>query len=489
MERQVSWFGIDFGTTNSAASSLTGADESSMKQINYGDDEGRPFPSIVAINVKTGEVITGRDAKERKNELSSEYKYFSSIKSIIGSDKPYEIAGKKWRPVDIAAEIFKGLKDRIKERSGDNCTEAIIAVPVGFTSEKKSNLREAAKMANIKVKMFISEPTAAYCSNYMNLRGNKNVAVFDWGGGTLDVAVLRVNKGKVFEMATDGMNMAGDNIDQKMADKIHLKVCKEKGITISFDELDDATKDQLLMRCERAKCEFSDDEDIAKIRLNRYDEYGTVREEMTYNYFSKLVEPEVDAAIKCLENTIEKAGLNIENLDKILCVGGSSKLRPFREKMEKKYDTDLLYYPDKVMWDIAKGASIVCMSSGGYGLNQNLGLILDDGEFYQLLNEGQRLPCREKKLNFAITDNEKHAKFIITDAKDPEKRTFTQYITVPAGGFMEEQFELSCYVDPDHLFRLAIRSTKFMKQYLNLWTYDRLKIYYQIEGECDYGEK
>ncbi|MDD3052660.1 MAG: Hsp70 family protein, partial [Candidatus Cloacimonetes bacterium] len=373
MERQVSWFGIDFGTTNSAASSLTGTDELSVKQINYGDDEGRPFPSLVAININTGEVITGREAKERKNELSSEYKFFSSIKSIIGSNEVYEIAGKKWNPIDVAAEIFKGLKERIKARSGERCSEAIVAVPVGFTSEKKCNLREAAKRAGIEIKMFISEPTAAFCSNYVNLKGNRNVAVFDWGGGTLDVAVLRIENGRIYEMATDGMNMAGDNIDQKIADKIHQMVCKEKNIAISFEELDDATKDQLLMRCEKAKCEFSDGEDIVKIRINRYDKYGTVREEMTYDFFEKLVETEVNEAVGCLESAIKKAGFNIENIDKILCVGGSSKLRPFREKMEKRYNQDLLYYPDKVMWDIAKGASIICMSSGGYGLNQDLG--------------------------------------------------------------------------------------------------------------------
>lgn len=482
MNRQINWFGIDFGTTNSAAVSFTGTDLLSVKEIDCGDYEGRPFPSLVAINVKNGSVITGREAKERKNELSSEYKFFSSIKSIIGSDVPYEIAGKKWKPVDIAAEILKGLKRNVSENKGLKCDEAIVAVPIGFTADKKKNLREAAKKAGINVKMFISEPTAAFCSNYMNLKGNKYVAVFDWGGGTLDIAMLKVEDGKVYEMATDGMSVAGDDIDKLIADKIHARIAEEKGIRKELSELDDITKDTLLMRCERAKCSFSDGDEVATIRINRYDEVGTVRQSIEYDFFAELISPIVADAIRLLEGVIRKAGLTTANVDKILCVGGSSKLRPFREKIEEIYGREMLYYPEKVMWDIAKGAAIVNMSSGKFGLNQDLGLILDDGEFFPLILRGQTLPCRERVISFAITNDEKHAKFVVTDAKEPEKRSFTQYITVPAGGFMKEQFELACFIDPDHLFRLSIRSTQFMKQYLHFWTYDKLKIYYGIEG-------
>lgn len=482
MDRQINWFGIDFGTTNSAAVSFTGTDLLSVKEIDCGDYEGRPFPSLVAINVKNGSVITGREARERKNELSSEYKFFSSIKSIIGSDVPYEIAGKKWKPVDIAAEILKGLKRNVSENKGLKCDEAIVAVPIGFTADKKKNLREAAKKAGINVKMFISEPTAAFCSNYMNLKGNKYVAVFDWGGGTLDIAMLKVEDGKVYEMATDGMSVAGDDIDKLIADKIHARIAEEKGIRKELSELDDITKDTLLMRCERAKCSFSDGDEVATIRINRYDEVGTVRQSIEYDFFAELISPIVADAIRLLEGVIRKAGLTTANVDKILCVGGSSKLRPFREKIEEIYGREMLYYPEKVMWDIAKGAAIVNMSSGKFGLNQDLGLILDDGEFFPLILRGQTLPCRERVISFAITNDEKHAKFVVTDAKEPEKRSFTQYITVPAGGFMKEQFELACFIDPDHLFRLSIRSTQFMKQYLHFWTYDKLKIYYGIEG-------
>lgn len=197
MATQFSWFGIDFGTTNSAAFSFTGTSKENVQPIHYGDDEGRPFPSVVAINKMTGEIITGREAKNRKNELMGAFEYFSSIKSVIDSNKTWEIAGKTWTPEDITSEIFIALKKRVEKPGSMNLlNEAVIAVPNGFTAEKKKHLRNAAKKAGINVKMFIGEPTAAFCSNYNELKSCKNVAVFDWGGGTLDVTVLKVEGGQ-----------------------------------------------------------------------------------------------------------------------------------------------------------------------------------------------------------------------------------------------------------------------------------------------------
>jgi molecular chaperone DnaK len=484
MGKEISWFGIDFGTTNSAVSSMTGASKANCVQINHGDDLGRPFPSIAAIHKKTGEVITGRDAKERRNELSTEYEYFSSIKTIIASKEKYEVGGKTWTPVDIAAEIFKGLKANIEKRAHE-CKEAIVAVPIGFSPKKKANIRKAAKLAGIDVKMFVSEPTAAFCSNYVQLKMFKNVAVFDWGGGTLDVAILKVENGKVFEIATEGMTMAGDDIDRKIAEKMHIKFCKNKGVSIPFEEMDSIAKDQLIMKSELAKIQLSDGEDLARVAVLKYGELGVARDTIDYDYFSLLVEPEVNAALACLEKAIKKANLNETNLDCILCVGGSSKLRPFKEKLIDKYGQELVYYPDMVMWDIAKGASIINVTDGGYGLNQDLGVIMSNGEFYPMIQKGQLLPCKEKRLNFAIVNDEKVAKFIVTDNENPEQRTFEQFISIDrkGQGFMSEQFEVSCFIDPDLLFRFRVRSSEFMHQYLYLWTYDGLKVYYQLEGK------
>ena len=487
VEKKFSWFGIDFGTTNCAAFSLTGIDTNSLLEIHYGDDEGRPMPSIVAVNKTTGFVITGREAKDRRNSMIDEYEYFYSIKSILDSEKEWIIAGKKWTPVEIAAELFSSLKKRI-ETDGENIVdEAVVAVPVGFSAIKRDKLRSAARIAGIEISMFVSEPTAAFCSNYIKLKSCKNVAVFDWGGGTLDVAILKIENGNIHELSTEGMNVAGNDIDKKLAEKMHSRFLKNKIPQISFDELDAATKDQLLIKCEKAKCDFSDDEDMITVSINRYGEYGSVRETMDYEYFSLLVEPEVKNALNCLEAAIQKAGLNKENLDCILCVGGSSKLRPLRDKIEIIYGEDLVFYPERVMWDIAKGASVIATRPGMFALNKPIGIILSDGAFFPLFNRGQKIPCKELNLTFATVDgskdNAREAKFLITDSENADNRTFIENITFSGRGFFDEYIKLSCYIDHNFIFKLLISSNKMHKQVGRVWSYEELKIYYQIESE------
>ena len=155
------YFGIDFGTTNSAVHAITAIGNSIDDEFDIGENDRRPLPSFVAIHKNTGEVVTGLDAKGSIAD-ENEYQVFSSIKTIIGEDREWIIAGKLWTPVDIAAELFKALKKKAESSTQDSMTEAVVAVPVGFSSKKKNNVRKAAVKAGIKVLMFVSEPTSAY---------------------------------------------------------------------------------------------------------------------------------------------------------------------------------------------------------------------------------------------------------------------------------------------------------------------------------------
>lgn len=319
------------------------------------------------------------------------------------------------------------------------------------------------------------------------MRMFKNVVVFDWGGGTLDVAVLHIESGRVEEITTDGMNLAGDNIDKKIAEQMHIKYCRNKGVTKTFDEVNARSRDRLLVKSEAAKIDLSEGAEIASILVPNYDDNGVLRDSIEYELFDELVQPEVNEAINCINRAIDKANLNKANIDAILCVGGSSRLKPFREKIVKSYGQEKVIYPEKVMWNIAEGAAVISMSNaaGGYGMNQDIGLILSNGSFYPLLKKGQPIPCKEKKINFASVTDEKSVRFLVTDAEDPMKRTFEKAIVIDreGQGFMSEQFEVSCFVDPDLLLRFRVRSTEFMKKYLYMWTYNKLNIYYQIEGD------
>lgn len=479
------WIGIDFGTTNSASISFYN-DGKRINRYEHGDDQGTPFPSIVGINRENGDVITGREAKNHRIELSENYEFFTSIKTIIDQNISFNVAGKKWTPVAIATEILKGLKAEIA-RKNINAESVVMAVPVGFSPSKKMKLREAAENAGIKIETFISEPTAAYISNYSKMRMYKNVAILDWGGGTLDVAILHIENGRIEELTTEGMDLAGDNIDKKIAEQMHIKYCANKNVNKSFEEVDAKSRDRLLVKCEAAKIELSEGAELARVMIPSYDNNGLLREVVEYELFSELVQPEVNEAMNCLQKAVKKAKLNMTNIDAVLCVGGTSRLKPFRDRITSELGNQKVIYPDKVMWNIAEGAAVTSMaaSAGGYGMNQDIGLILSNGTFYPLLKKGQRIPCKEKKINFAAVTDEKSIRFLITDAEDPAKRTFEQPIVIEreGQGFMSEQFEVSCFVDPDLLFRFRVRSTEFMTKYLYMWTYNKLNIYYQIEGD------
>lgn len=485
MGQEINWFGIDFGTTNSAVVSYTGLEGKDIHVIHYGDGASRPLPSFVAIHKTNGEVVTGRKAKENLN-LSEDYEIFMSIKSIIDQECTWEIAGKEWTPVDIAAELFKGLKASVKDRTDVDMQKVVLAVPIGFSADKRNKLRKAAALAGIDITTLISEPTAAFCSHYAELKRYKNIAVFDWGGGTLDVVILKVEDGQVFEIASDGISLAGNDIDRKLAEKIHMRVARKKNSELSFDEMDAQSRGKLLAACERAKCNLSD-EDIVKIQMAKYGELGPFIEKIEYDYFNLLTEQEVTAATECLRDTIKLAGLNKASLDCILCVGGTSRLRGLQERLIGEYGEDMLIFPRKAMWDIAEGAAVVATRPGCYTLNKSIGLLLSNGDYFPLLSEGQRLPCEENHLTLGVVEsNEKgniDARFVFTDDEKENKRTFVDYLSVPLRGFSDEIMRLSCYVDTDMIFKLKISSNRRPDNVFRVWKYDKIKVSYDIEGE------
>ena len=134
------YFGIDFGTTNSATVGYVVMDQK-PEAVKYGDEEGRPIPSIVAIDKTTGAVFNGRDAWDKKMELSESCEYISSVKTILDSEQVKTIAGREWTAVDVASEVFKYLKANVHNRTGIDMEEATVAIPVGFSASKLSKLR------------------------------------------------------------------------------------------------------------------------------------------------------------------------------------------------------------------------------------------------------------------------------------------------------------------------------------------------------------
>ena len=328
------YFGIDFGTTNSATvGRILG-----KKSQKYGDEYGNPFPSLIVIDKVSGEVYCGRKAWERRRELAESCVVINSVKDYLGTDKVWKIAGKEWTPEIIASLILKGLKNEVRERSESllEMKEAVISVPVGFSHKKRKSLRKAAELADIKVKSFISESTSAILKRYKDIKMYSKIAIFDWGGGTLVVSIVDNSKGRINEIAVSGMNIGGDDIDLKIAKWFHSKIAAKKNLDVSFEDMSPNHQDLLLVKSEIAKKNLSEMDNVS-IAMNKYGEAEFIRESLDINTFEELIEAEIDQAIRIFEDAVKKAGLNMIEIECVLMVGGSSNLRPLLEKIDERW--------------------------------------------------------------------------------------------------------------------------------------------------------
>lgn len=472
------YFGIDFGTTSSAMVGYSVLDHI-PECFQYGDEEGRPIPSVVAIDKVSGEVFTGREAWDKKMELSESCEYISSVKTILDSEFEKNIGGKIWTPVEIAAELFKVLKQNVEERTGAEMSAATVAIPIDFSPKKRLKLREAAAKAGIAINSFISEPTAAFFANYNELKSSSIVVIFDWGGGTLDISVLQHTKGKVSELAVSGCSIAGDYIDDKIAHRIHARIARKKGNEISFNDMPASAQDTLRVRVERAKRALGDD-DTATISINNYGQYGVCRQTLDYDWFADIIDPEINMAMECLEETIRQSGVGLANIDRIVLVGGSSNLRPLLEKMDKRYG-DKLFFPEETMWNVGQGAARLAMIPGTYYSNQSIGVVLSDNSYFELLSPDTELADWSTECRFGIVDTSKEARFVFGGSPDIDSsQEKYKTLEIPAYRFLQEQINLRAVVDQNMIFRVFAGSNMRTKEFKRVWEYSRLKCYYRL---------
>lgn len=473
-------FGIDFGTTNSSTVGYYRAtNDEPWVIMRFADEEGLPTPSFIAIDRETGEVHSGRDAWNRRMELSATCECIPSVKSLLDSGWKKTIAGKEWDACDVAAQVFLALKRTAYERFSAEVTSATVAIPIGFSPSKREQVRIAASHAGIAIESFISEPTAAYFANYGELRSCETVAVFDWGGGTLDVSVVQNDNGRLTELATSGIGLGGDDIDRKIAGKIHAKVARDKGLAIAFEDMPLTAQDRMLVKTERAKRVLSDDDDTS-VFLGSYGELGAFRESLSYEWFEAIVEPEVKRAMKCLEDTIADSEVGLENIDRIVMIGGSSNLRPLLERMERRYG-DKLFFPEETMWSISDGAARLSINPGMYYAAQDLGLILSDGSYYPILQKGDKVKEWRSVTSFGLVDYGDEAHLVFAGSHDLDRASNRYWVfTVPQYGFLQEKIVLESTFDENLVFNATATSSMRPNNRSSVWKYDRLKCYYQL---------
>ena len=482
------FFGIDFGTTNSATCGCM-INDAQRQSVKFGDDEGRPIPSAIAIDKNSGQVYTGREAWDKKMQLSESCEYVPSVKSLLEDENwSREINGRIWTPVDVASEVFKGLQGRVKAYLGGNVelATATVAIPIGFSANKRRKLREAAQKAGITISAFISEPTAAFFANYNALKAMENIAIFDWGGGTLDVSILKNINGKISELATAGINIAGNDIDEKVTLRMHEKIVRshskksntEASFAVSFADLSSSAQDLLRVRVERAKRELSTD-DEARISMLSYGSFGQCKVNLDYGWFADIIQPEIEQAMSCLRQAIDQSGIGLANIGKIVMVGGSSNLGPLQDEMKKVYG-DKVYLPENSEWNVAEGAAMLANDPGGYYSNQSVGIQLSDGTYFEILGKDKLLTNWSKKFRFGIVDTSSEARFVFSGSPDiDESQERYKSLAIPTYQFLQEEIDLVARVDENLVFQVLAKSSMHNKSYSRLWEYTKLKCYYK----------
>ena len=321
--------GIDLGTTNSCVAVMEGG-----KPVVIANAEGsRTTPSVVSFT-KDGERLVGQTAKHKA--VINPDRTVISIKREMGTGYKVSIDGKDYTPQDISAMILTKMKETAESYLGEKVTEAVITVPAYFNDSQRQATKDAGRIAGLDVKRIINEPTAAALAYGLDKDGNQKILVYDLGGGTFDVSILDIGD-SVFEVrATNGnTRLGGDDFDQRIINYIADSFKKSEGI----DLLQDKTAAQRLKdAAEKAKIELSG-ATTTNINLPfiTADATGPKHLDMTLTRakFDELTADLVDATITPMKNALRDAGMTVDQIDKVILVGGSTRIPAVQAAVQK----------------------------------------------------------------------------------------------------------------------------------------------------------
>ncbi len=322
--------GIDLGTTNSCVAVMEGGNAVVIPNA----EGARTTPSVVGFT-KNGERLVGQVAK--RQAVANPERTISSIKRHMGSDYKVEIDGKKYTPQEISAMILQKLKADAEAYLGTTVTEAVITVPAYFTDAQRQATKDAGQIAGLTVKRIINEPTAAALSYGIDKEEDQKVMVYDLGGGTFDVSIIEMGEGVQQVLATAGNNrLGGDDFDQRIIDWIVAEFKKTEGIDLSNDKM---VMQRLKEAAEKAKIELSaTTSSNINLPFITADATGPKHLDMTLTVakFNELTKDLVDATMGPVQQALSDSGLSISELNKVLMVGGSSRIPAVQEAVRRK---------------------------------------------------------------------------------------------------------------------------------------------------------
>ena len=321
--------GIDLGTTNSCVAVIEGGEPTVIANA----EGARTTPSVVAFS-KTGERMVGQVAK--RQAVTNPDRTIASIKRQMGSNYHVSIDGKNFTPQEISAMILQKLKADAEAYLGDTVTEAVITVPAYFTDAQRQATKDAGKIAGLEVKRIINEPTAAALAYGIDKEADQKVMVYDLGGGTFDVSIIEMGDGVQEVLATAGNNrLGGDDFDQRIIDWLVAGFKAEQGVDLRGDKM---AMQRLKEAAEKAKIELSGVTSSAiSLPYITADATGPKHLETTLTRakFNELTADLVEATMGPVRQAMSDSGLNASEIDKVLMVGGSSRIPAVSEAIKK----------------------------------------------------------------------------------------------------------------------------------------------------------
>ena len=321
--------GIDLGTTNSCVAVMEGGDP-----VVIPNPEGaRTTPSVVAFT-KTGERLIGQVAK--RQSVTNPDGTVMSIKRDMGSDKKIEIDGKKFSPQEISAMILQKLKADAESYLGETVVQAVITVPAYFSDSQRQATKDAGKIAGLEVLRIVNEPTAAALAYGLDKEKEQKIMVYDLGGGTFDVSILEIGDGVFEVLATNGNNkLGGDDFDNKIMNFLVDTFKKESGIDLKADKM---AMQRIKEAAEKAKIELSGvNTSVVNLPFITADATGPKHMDITLTKakFDELTADLVEMTIGPARQALKDADLSANDLDKILLVGGSTRIPAVVEAVKK----------------------------------------------------------------------------------------------------------------------------------------------------------